>query len=141
MGTITQDRSTSIYGELGRKADTVPIAVTMKDGQRALILYHMQMVNDRVLTPFIVQMAVYSAIEATERTLGLASYSLRGAVEFQRGVPPLKLDNTYAGDFNVPVMASSGVASPLASLMGAGFDALKIKVINLEIEASEHKRL
>ena len=141
MGTITQDRSTSIYGELGRKADTVPIAVTMKDGQRAPISYHMQMVNDRVLTPFIVQMAVYSAIDATERTLGLASYSLRGAVEFQPGVPPLKLDNAYAGDFNVPLQASSGVSSPLAYLMSAGFDALKIKNISLEIRASERKRL
>ena len=141
MGTITQDRSTSIYGELGRKADTVPIALTMKDGQRAPILYHMQMVNDRVLSPFIVQMAVYSAIDATERTLGLASYSLRGAVEFQPGVPPLKLDNAYAGDFNVPLQASSGVASPLAYLMSAGFDALKIRNISLDIEASERKRL
>jgi hypothetical protein len=141
MGTITEDRSTSIYGELGRKADTVPIAVTMKDGQRAPISYHMQMVNDRVLSPFIVQMAVYSAIDATERTLGLASYSLRGAVEFQPGVPPLKLDNAYAGDFNVPLQASSGVASPLAYLMSAGFDALKIKNISLEIQASERKRL
>jgi hypothetical protein len=141
MGTITQDRSTSIYGELGRKADTVPIAVTMKDGQRAPISYHMQMVNDRVLSPFIVQMAVYSAIDATERTLGLASYSLRGAVELQPGVPPLKLDNAYAGDFNVPLQASSGVASPLAYLMSAGFDALKIKNISLEIQASERKRL
>jgi hypothetical protein len=141
MGTITQDRSTSIYGELGRKADTVPIALTMKDGQRAPILYRMQMVNDRVLTPFIVQMAVYSAIDATERTLGLASYSLRGAVEFQPGVPPLKLDNAYAGDFNVPLQASSGVASPLAYLMSAGFDALRIKNISLDIQASEHKRL
>ncbi|MGD0297253.1 MAG: SpoIVB peptidase S55 domain-containing protein [Bryobacteraceae bacterium] len=141
MGTITQDRSTSIYGELGRKADTVPIAVIMKDGQRAPISYHMQMVNDRVLTPFIVQMAVYSAIDATERTLGLATYSLRGAVEFQPGVPPLRLDNAYAGDFNVPLQASSGVSSPLAYLMSAGFDALKIKNISLEIQASERKRL
>ena len=141
MGTITQDRNTSIYGELGRKAATVPLAITVKDGRRTPLAYHMQMVQDRVLSPFIVQMAIYSAIEATERTLGLASYSLRGAVEFQRGVPALKLDNTYAGDFNVPLMASSGVASPLASLMGAGFDALKLKEINLEIEASERKRL
>jgi hypothetical protein len=141
MGTITQDRSTSIYGELGHKADTVPIAVTVKDGQRAPISYRMQMVNDRVLSPFIVQMAVYSAIDATERTLGLASYSVRGAVEFQRGVPPLKLDNAYAGDFNVPSQAASGVASPLAYVMGAGFDALKIKSITLAIEASERKRL
>lgn len=141
MGTITQDRSTSIYGELGRKAETVPVAITVKDGRRAQLGYHMQLVNDRVLSPFILQMAVYSAIDATERTLGLASYSLRGAIEFQHGVQPLKLDNTYSGDFNVPLQASSGVSSPLAYLMAAGFDALKVKNITLEIEASERKRL
>ena len=141
MGTITQDRSTSIYGELGRKAETVPVAITVKDGRRAPLGYHMQLVNDRVLSPFILQMAVYSAIDATERTLGLASYSLRGAVEFQHGIQPLKLDNTYSGDFNVPLQASSGASSPLAYLMAAGFDALKVKNITLEIEASERKRL
>ena len=141
MGTITQDRSTSIYGELGRKAETVPIALTVKDGHRAPIAYHMQMVNDRVLSPFIMQMAVYSAIDATERTLGLASYSVRGAIEFQHGIQPLRLDNTYAGDFNVPLQASSGVTSPVAYLMGAGFDSLKLKNVTLEIEASERKRL
>ena len=140
MGTITQDRSTSIYGELGRKAETVPVSLTVKDGHRAPIGYHMQLVNDRVLSPFILQMAVYSAIDATERTLGLASYSLRGAIEFQHGVQPLKLDNSYSGDFNVPLQASSGVSSPLAYLMAAGFDALKVKTITLEIEASERKR-
>jgi hypothetical protein len=140
MGAITQDRSTSIYGELGRKADTIPVSITVKDGRRAPLAYHMQMIQDRVLSPYIVQTAVYSAMDATERTLGLASYSLRGGVEFVNGAPELKLDNTYAGDFNVPLQASSGVASPVASILGAGFDALKIKSINLEIEASERKR-
>jgi hypothetical protein len=141
MGSITQDRSTSIYGEIGRKADTIPLEITVKDGRRAPLAYHMQMIQDRVLSPYIVQTAVYSAMDATERTLGLASYSLRGGVEFVQAVPPLKLDNTYAGDFNVPLQASSGVAAPLASILGAGFDALKIKSIKLEIEASERKRL
>jgi hypothetical protein len=140
MGAITQDRSTSIYGELGRKADTIPVAITVKDGRRAPLVYHMQMIQDRVLSPYIVQTAVYSAMDATERTLGLASYSLHGGVEFVNGAPPLKLDNTYAGDFNVPLQASSGVASPVSSILGAGFDALKIKSIDLEIEASERKR-
>ncbi len=141
MGSITDDRSTSIYGELGRKANTIPLEITVKDGRRAPSSYHMQMIQDRALSPYIVQTAVYSAMDATERTLGLASYSLRGGVEFVQGVPPLKLDNTYAGDFNVPLQASTGVASPLASILGAGFDALKIKSITLEIEASEHKRV
>jgi len=141
MGTITQDRSTSIYGELGRKASTVPITITVKDGHRSPLGYHMQMVNDRVLSPFIVQMAVYSAMDATERTLGLASYSIRGAIGFGNSVEPLKLDNTYSGDFNVPLQAASGIASPLAYLLSAGFDSLKIKNISIEVEASEHKRL
>jgi len=140
MGAITEDRSTSIYGELGRKAETIPVSLTVKDGRRAPLVYHMQMIQDRVLSPYIVQTAVYSAMDATERTLGLASYSLRGGVEFVDGAPPLKLDNTYAGDYNVPLQASSGVSAPLASILGAGFDALKIKSINLEIEASERKR-
>jgi hypothetical protein len=141
MGAITQDRSTSIYGELGRKADTIPLSITVKDGRRAPLSYHMQMIQDRVLSPYIVQTAVYSAMDATERTLGLASYTLRGGVEFLNGAPPLKLDNTYAGDFNVPLQASTGIALPLASVLGSGFDALKIKSISLEIEASERKRL
>jgi len=141
MGAITQDRSTSIYGELGRKAETIPISLSMQDGRRSPLSYHMQMVNDRVLSPFILQMAVYSAIDATERTLGLGSYSVRGSVEFLHNIPALKLDNAYAGDFNVPLQASSGVASPLAYLLSSGFDALKIKNISLEIQASEHKHL
>ena len=140
MGVITQDRSTSIYGEMGRKADTIPFAITVKDGRRAPLAYHMQMIQDRVLSPYIVQTAVYSAMDATERTLGLASYSLRGGVEFVNGAPALKLDNTYAGDYNVPLQASTGVAAPLSSILGVGFDALKIKSISLEIEASERKR-
>jgi hypothetical protein len=141
MGSITQDRSTALIGELGRKAGLIPIAITVKDGRRAPLAYHMQMIDDRMLSPFIVQMAVFSALDATERTLGLASYSVRGAVEFQNDVPALKLDNTYAGDFNVALQASSGVASPLAFAIGAGFGALKMKKITLDIEASEKKRV
>ena len=139
MGAITQDRSTSIYGEVGRKAATVPFSIALNGGTRPAYSYRMQMVNDRVLSPIIMQMAVYSAIDATERTLGMGSFAVHGQVEFQQGVPPLKLDNTYAGDFNAPLQASLGVASPLAFVMAAGFDALKIKGIEVSISASEKK--
>ena len=141
MGTITQDRSTSIYGEVGRKAATVPLAIAIDGSTSAPHSYRMQMVNDRVLSPIILQMAIYSAIDATERTLGMGSFAVRGQVEFQQSVPPLKLDNTYAGDFSVPLQASIGIASPLAFVMGTGFDALRIKNIDVSISASEKKRV
>lgn len=140
MGAITEDRSTSVYGELGRRAATVPLSVTVHGARHSPFIYNMEMVNDRVLSPFILQMAVYSSIEATERILGLGSFAVRGEIAFDHGVPPLKLDNTYAGDFNVPMQASLGVATPLAYAMGSGFDALKIHKIAITIDASERKR-
>jgi hypothetical protein len=141
MGTITEDRSTSVFGELGRRAATVPLEIELHGSRHAPLHYNMQMVNDRVLSPFILQMAVFNAIDATERTLGMGTFIMHGEVDFQQAIPPLKLDNTYAGDFGVPLSASLGVASPLAYIMGSGFDSLKVKNIKLSIEASEKKHV
>jgi hypothetical protein len=141
MGTITEDRSTSVFGELGRRAATVPLEIELHGSRHAPLHYNMEMVNDRVLLPFILQMAVFNAIDATERTLGMGTFILHGEVDFQQAIPPLKLDNTYAGDFGVPLSASLGVASPLAYIMGSGFDSLRVKGIKLSIEASEKKHV
>ena len=56
-------------------------------------------------------------------------------------MPPLKIENTYAGDFGVAQSASLGVASPLSYLMTSGFDSLKVKDINLTIDVSEKKKV
>jgi hypothetical protein len=142
MGTITQDRSVGIAGMLGRRANLVPFTISVANpGSKTPhpMSYSMQMVNDRVLAPLIVQMAVYSAIEATERTLGTGSFRMRGTVEFAGGVPPISLNNAYTGDFNVPLQVSLGAAIPLSYVMQSGFDALKLKDIHIEIEAFDRK--
>src|SRR5437879_7488916 len=100
----------------------------------------MEMASDRVLSPLILQMAVYSAIDATERVTGLGSFNVKGQIEFEKA-GPVRLDNTYAGDFGVPGSVSAGIAAPLAYAMSAGFDALKIKNIDIDIEAAETKRI
>ncbi len=141
MGSITQDRSTSIFGELGRRAKTVPLSVSVHGVRHAPSSYYMQMVADRVLSPLILQMAVYSALDATERTVGLGSFTVHGSIKFDNGIPPISLDNTYSGDFSVPALVSTGVATPLGYAMTAGFDALKINSIDISIEASERKRV
>ncbi len=140
MGSITQDRSTSIFGELGRRARTVPLSISVHGARHAASSYNMQMATDRVLSPLILQMAVYSAIDATERVTGLGSFNVKGQIDFEKGTP-VQLDNTYAGDFAVPASVSAGVAAPLAYAMSTGFDALKIKSVDISIEAAETKRV
>jgi hypothetical protein len=85
-------------------------------------------------------MAVFSAIDATERTVGDASFSVTGEVEFAGGAPPLKLNNMYAGDLNLAAMVSLSTAVPLAYVMQSGFETLKLKRVALEIGSFPRKR-
>ena len=143
MGSITQDRSVGVAGSLGKRADQVPFTISVSDPEAAQakkIDYRMQMVNDRVLAPLLVQMALYSAIEASERTLGVASFRVRGQIEFDGTTPPVQVNNAYTGDFNVPLQASLGTAIPLAYALQSGFDALKLKGIRLDVESFDRKK-
>ena len=83
MGTITEDRNMAVAGELGRHASLVPVSVAVtrrSAGNTAQnrLSYRIEMVNDRFLSPFLVQMVVFSAIDATERAVGSSSLSVRG---------------------------------------------------------------
>ncbi len=145
MGTMTQDRSTAVAGELGLRANTIPLSISVArhgagDEPPAKSAYEMQLVNDRVLSPFLLQMAVFSAIDATERTVGDSSLAVAGQVEFQGGVPPLKLDNLYSGDLNLAQAVSLSTAVPVAYAMQSGFDALRVKRVALSIDSFPRKR-
>jgi hypothetical protein len=145
MGAITEDRSTAIAGQLGRRAATIPVEISVRQrsstaASETPVSYQMRMVDDSVLSPFLLQMAVFSAIDATERTVGDASFSVSGQVEFSGGAPPLKLNDMYAGNMNLAAQASLSAAVPVAYVMQSGFEALKIKRVALEIGSFPRKR-
>ena len=141
MGTILQDRSTAIAGELGRKADTAPIAIELSGSNGQTARYNMRMVSDPVLSPLLLQLAVFSTLDANERSFGAATFNINGEVDFDGGVTPLRVDNTFAGDFSVPQQASLTVASPLAYALEAGFKSLRVRGVRLAIRADERKRV
>ncbi|MBI4873902.1 MAG: hypothetical protein HY822_04625 [Acidobacteria bacterium] len=140
MGAITEDRSTAVAGELGRRARTVPLEIAVTPRGGAAARYRMQMVSDGFLAPLLVQMAAFSAIDATERAVGSSSLTLRGEIRFQNGVAPVRLDNMFAGDANVPLVAAMGATAPLAFALQSGFDALRLAGVSLEIESSPEKK-
>jgi hypothetical protein len=98
------------------------------------------MVKDPVLSPFLLEMAMFSALDATERSTGEASFGVSGTVEFENGVPPVKLNNMYAGDLNLAAQAALGTAAPMAYAIGSGFDAIQLKRVSLHVESFPRKR-
>ena len=140
MGTINQDRDAAIAGELGKRAPMVPVSVDLKRNEHAVDSYHMQMVNDPLLSPLLVQMAVYSAIDSTERTVGAATVSVTGEIDFQNAATPVRLDNVFAADNGAAALASLNTAIPVAYVMQSAFDSLRLKSVSLHIEASDQKK-
>ena len=142
MGVITQDRTTAIHGILGRQAAMLPvdIRVVSRGGVARTWNYHMEMVNDRLLTPLLVQMAVYSAIDATERTAGLSSVSVRARLHVGPGQPSIAFDNLYTAELGAPNMVSASLAAPVSAIMQGGFDDLKLTGISVDLEVDNEKK-
>ena len=140
MGTILQDRNTAVAGELETSPDLVPVSVRLSRGGKRLEEYRIQMVNDRLLSPLLVQMAVYSAIDATERTVGASSFRVSGEIDFQNAPAPVRLDNMYAADNGSAIQVSLSAAIPLAYVLQSNFASLRLKSFALDIESFDEKK-
>jgi hypothetical protein len=139
MGTILQDRDTAVSGRFGERAAMVPLDIDIHREGRPVDTFHMSMVDDPLLTPLLMQMAVFSTLDATERSAGAATLSVRGTIELN-GNRSIRLDDVYSGDSSVPQIASLSAATPVAYVLQSGFDSLHVKRIKLEIDALERKR-
>jgi SpoIVB peptidase S55. len=138
LGAITSDNNTAVLGEIGRRPRMVPLSITVNGGGRKSV-YRMDVVSDRLLSPLLFQMAMYSALDATERTLGPGSIGIHGTFEFN-GAAPVRLENVYAGDFNVPLQASLAASMPLAYALQNTLDTLSVRSIDLTLDVLPEKR-
>lgn len=132
MGSLTDDRSTAVSGVMGRRAAMAPVEIRVGKN-----VYHMQVIQDRVMTPLVMQMALYSAIDATERGQGGSTFTIRGHLDFRGGT--VNVDNAYSGDVAVSVLAALGVGTSLNFAMNSGFDAFKLKGVTLEVGVEDRK--
>jgi hypothetical protein len=141
MGVISQDRNTAIAGTLGKRANLMPVEISMARAGRHFDTYRINVINDRYLSPVLLQMAVFSAIDATERGAGESSISVKGEIQLD-GRPAIPLSGIYAGTANLSLQASLAGALPLAYLMQGGFNDVRVKKIALAIDSIEaHKQL
>jgi hypothetical protein len=143
-GTITQDRTVAVAGELGRKAAMMPVSISVvrhgENGPERQSSYNLEVVRDPILSPFLLQMAVLSTIEATEHMIGASTFAISGQIDFEGSAVPMKLNNAFTGDANVPAQAALGAATSVSYVMQSGFDALRPRRVALTIDAYPSRR-
>ena len=139
LGKIVLDHSTGIAGMLGEKPRLLPLEVDVHSS-RGRHHYKVEMVDDPFLSPFLLQMALFSAADATERQVGAASYRVQGAVEFSNGLPPLRLDNMFSAPSMAAFQLATNTAVPLAFLMQSGLDNVAVRDIRVDIESLDEEK-
>ncbi len=139
LGVIRQDRSQGVYGVLGGRVRMIPVRINVlrRDGQ--MRHFHFQVVNHPFLTPLLVNMGVFSVLDATQRALGPSTLRLTGAVHLS-GSAPVRLNNLFSGDLNLPTEAAAGVANPIAELFASGLPHLGVTGIDLTIRSRRRKQ-
>jgi hypothetical protein len=138
VGSISQDRSTGVYGELGDKARMIPVSLTVHTSRNKTETYQFEVVSDSLLTPLLTKIAMYSAITATERQVGNQTIKLNGRISV-KGQPDIALDNSFSSANGVALFAVNDVARPLAALFNSGFDALDVQGINVELTSVDNR--
>ena len=135
IGKVTQDRQAGIVGRLGPGPSMVPCTIRLRQSGGQTAAYSMELVRGAQLTPFLLQIALFSSISVSERSLGPLTVRVRGGVEFKHGLPRLVLDDIYTGTGGVGQAAALSTAVPLAYLLETGHAGLEIDSIDLEVEA------
>jgi hypothetical protein len=140
IGTIVSDRSTALVGEIGRPAHTVPLTMTVHSDISGNHEYRFQVVNDRMLTPLITQTALFSVVDATERTLGAGTLRLEGRVQFDDGLPDMLVHDTFVSDSALPQQVSADAVVALGFVLAGDFRNLHLKNMAFQLYAAEKKR-
>lgn len=140
MGAIRQDRSTAIAGRIGEKVEMIPLSLTLRrETGGAPRDYRMQMVRDRLFTPLLLQMALFSAVDATERTAGAGAVTVNARATVAEG-PPLTWSNTFSAELGAPQLMAALAAAPVSTMVQSGFASLEIRALDFDIEVADRTR-
>jgi len=140
VGTIRQDRFDAIYGQVGEKnAPMIPVHLHLASTLNRKSDYQFEMVQEPFLSPILLNLAVSSALMATERSIGSATLNLKSKIRLAGG-KSVDLEDVLSGEIGTVNMVGATAAGPLAMLMSSGFPDLKIQDIDLSVESLDEKR-
>jgi hypothetical protein len=139
IGTISQDRATTIAGTLGAGPAMIPIKLTLNNAERGFKKsFNISIVNDELFTPILAYMSILNTLQSYERQNGVGTYALRGSANIKNH-GAIAFEDLFTGD-QPSAGAASSVVGPINFLLRNSFEGVVFEGLNLEIDASEQPR-
>ena len=139
IGTVSQDRATTIAGTLGKGPAMIPIKLTLNNAERGVRkTFNMAMVNDELFTPLLAYLSILNTLTSYERQNGVGTYVLKGSASIKKH-GDISFEDLFTGD-QPSAGAAASVVAPINFLLRNSFEGVEFEGLNLEIEASEQPR-
>lgn len=135
VGSMTQDRATGVFGELGEAPKMIPVTVNLMTSRNKLQKLNFEVARDDILTPLLVNMAVFNSITASERSLGDLTIEVKGSVGI-KDHPAVKIDGRFGG-INAVRFAAGAVVVPIGNLLVSRFKNLDFQGIEIDLKVTE----
>ena len=139
VGNFQQDRSTGLFGQLGGTASMIPVRVDVETSRTGVERYEYEVIDDRFMTPLMMNLTLFSLILATERSLGASTLEVRGTIHLESG-EQVEIESAFAGDINAPVRATLAAVAPITYLLSGGFEALAIESVELRVRSTDQRK-
>jgi hypothetical protein len=137
VGSISQDRATGIFGNLGHAPKMIPVNLTLHTSRGRAEQFNYEIVSDEYLTPLLLSITVFNSIAARERSVGEATISIDGSIAVN-GQDAIGIQRRFSSA-NAGLLAATAVAAPAQALLSSGFDNVDIKGITLNVTSTEEK--
>ncbi|MGH7341373.1 MAG: hypothetical protein ACREKH_12860, partial [Candidatus Rokuibacteriota bacterium] len=138
IGTVQQDRATTIAGTLGPGPALIPVRITLTSARGTKKTFNMAMVNDQLFTPLLTYVSIVNTLTSYERQNGAASYVVRGTASVKK-YGDVAFEDLFTGD-QPSVGAATYVVAPINFLLRNAFEDVELERVDLEIDASEEPR-
>ena len=139
IGTLLQDRATTIAGRLGPGPAVVPVSLTLEAERGARQTFNFGVVKDQLFTPLMSYSALVNTLLSYERQFGTATFSVSGSATLKdHGV--VAFENLFSGGDSPAVSAAASIIAPITQLMTNDDEAVEIERLELTMKTSEEPR-
>src|SRR5437773_9684580 len=141
VGSFVQDRHTGIMGEFGKKAEMIPVTLTIHGGTGPK-QFHYEVLNNARLSPVAISTTVFNALHGVNEYGDETTYTMKGAIGVN-GFPEVKLQDMYStadGGQPAAMLAASSIGGAFGRIYDNPYSTPEIKGLQLDFEITNERR-
>jgi hypothetical protein len=142
VGSFIQDRHNGILGEFGKRAEMIPVTLTIHGGTTPKV-FHFQVLNNARLSPVAISTTVYNALHGVNEYGDETTYAMKGVISVG-GFPEVKLEDMFSaspdGMQPAAMMAASAIGGSFGRIYDNPYSTPDIKGLQLDFEVTNDRR-